>query len=177
MTEKIIISGAGGQGIMLLGRVIAEVALEENKFTSWLPSYGAEVRGGSAFCMVIISDEEIASPYVEKADTLIVFNKPSLEKFISWLKPKGLLLVNSSLVPKVNTNKNIQILSFPFTEIAVKLGNIKVANMIALGLYLKKRKIFDIKTVFKTIKKITPPDKKALFDINIKAIEEGLILI
>ncbi|MCM8757553.1 MAG: 2-oxoacid:acceptor oxidoreductase family protein [Candidatus Omnitrophica bacterium] len=177
MTEKIIISGAGGQGVMLLGRVIAEVALNENKFTSWLPSYGAEVRGGSAFCMVVVSDEEIPSPYIEKADTLIVFNKPSLEKFISWLKPEGLLLVNSSLVPKLNPNKNIQILSFPLTEIAVKLGNIKVANMVALGIYLKRKKLFDIKTVFKTIKKITLSDKKNLIDINIKAIKEGLNLI
>jgi 2-oxoglutarate ferredoxin oxidoreductase subunit gamma len=98
MMEKIIIAGAGGQGIMLLGRVLAEAAMRENKYVTWLPSYGAEVRGGTAYCMVVISHKEIGSPYIEEADTLIIMNNPSLEKFKDRIKKQGLLILNSSLV-------------------------------------------------------------------------------
>jgi 2-oxoglutarate ferredoxin oxidoreductase subunit gamma len=86
MVEKIIIAGAGGQGIMLMGRMLAEAAMREDKFVTWMPSYGAAVRGGTAYCMVTISDEEISSPYIEKADTLIVMNNPSLKKFRNRVK-------------------------------------------------------------------------------------------
>ncbi|MCM8765781.1 MAG: 2-oxoacid:acceptor oxidoreductase family protein [Candidatus Omnitrophica bacterium] len=174
MEEKIIISGAGGQGIMLLGKILAEVAMREGKFTTWLPSYGAEVRGGSSFCMVTISDEEISSPYIDKADTLIVFNQISLERFLPFLRPKGLLLVNSSLAHLNPEKKSITIFSFPFTEMAIKLKDIKVANMIALGVYLKKKNILKVDTVFKTLKEITPLEKEDILNINLKAIEEGM---
>ena len=97
MTEKIIIAGSGGQGVMLLGKILAETAMQENKFVTWLPAYGAEVRGGTSHCMVIISDKEIGSPYVDKADTLIIMNQPSLERFKERRAPQGLLLINSSL--------------------------------------------------------------------------------
>ena len=98
MTERIIIAGAGGQGIMLLGKILATSIMEENKFVTWLPSYGAEVRGGTAHCLVVVSDEEIGSPYIKEADALIVMNSPSLMKFKGRLKNKGLLIANSSLM-------------------------------------------------------------------------------
>lgn len=173
MTEKIIIAGAGGQGIMLLGKVLAEAAMRENKFVTWLPVYGAEVRGGTAYCMVIICDTEIGSPYIDKADTLIVMNGPSLERFKNRIKNSGLLIINSSLV----TGKHdVMALEFPFTDIALRLGNIKVANTVALGCFLAKRKILDIRNVFKAIKEMAPEDKKDLIEINKKALKEGMKL-
>lgn len=189
MTEKIIIAGAGGQGIMLMGKVLAEAAMRENKYVTWLPSYGAEVRGGTAHCMVVISDEPIGSPCIGKADTLIIMNGPSLIKFKDRINHGGLLLINSSLIntdilTQINANltqiaadKSAGTCAFPFTDIAIKLGNIKVANMVALGAYLARKKIAGIKSVLAVIEKIAPAEKKGLIAINKQAISSGAALI
>jgi 2-oxoglutarate ferredoxin oxidoreductase subunit gamma len=176
MIERTIIAGAGGQGIMLLGRVLAEAAIKENKYVTWLPAYGAEVRGGIAHCMVVISDQEIGSPYIDQADTLIIMNGLALGKFANIIKNKGLLIVNSSLVSK-DTDRNLTVLKYPFTDIAIKLGNIKVANTVALGCYLAKNKIIDIKNVLKVIEEIAPRGKKDLVEINKQAVLSGVKLI
>lgn len=176
MIEKVIIAGAGGQGIMLLGKVLAEAAMRQNKFVTWFPSYGAEVRGGTAYCMVVISDREIGSPYISQADTLIMMNEPSLEKFRGRIKNKGLMIINSSLVNK-NVSLKSQFLKYPFTKIAAKLGNIKVANMVALGCYLAEKKIINLKTVIKVFEEIAPPDKRGLIEINKRALNEGIKLL
>ena len=175
MTERIIIAGAGGQGIMLAGKVLSEAAMRENKFVTWLPSYGAEVRGGTSHCMLVISDKEIGSPYVEKADSLIIMNAPSLEKFRNRLEKKGLLILNSSLAanPAVGC---AHILECPFTDIAIKLGNIKVANMVALGCFIARKKTVGLESVFKAISSIAPSDKKYLVEVNKKALQEGMKL-
>jgi len=172
MTERIIIAGSGGQGIMLLGKVLAQAAMLEGKFVTWLPSYGAEVRGGTAHCMIVVSSAEIGSPYINKADTLLIMNRPSLEKFASRIKNKGLLILNSSLAPKI-TNINLQILEHPFTDIALKLGNIRVANMVALGCFIARKNIVKVKSVSSVIEEIAPEEKKGLIEINKKALEEG----
>ncbi|MGD9014541.1 MAG: 2-oxoacid:acceptor oxidoreductase family protein [Candidatus Omnitrophota bacterium] len=180
MTEKIIIAGSGGQGIMLLGKVLAEAASKDGLNITWFPTYGAEVRGGAAHCMVIISSQEIPSPYVNQADTLIVMNELSLLKFRRRIKDKGLLLVNKSLVNyKITKHKlpNIKQFYLPFTEAAIKLGNIKVSNMVALGSYIAKKKIPGKQIVFAAIKEIAPPGKKDLIQINKQAIEEGIRII
>jgi 2-oxoglutarate ferredoxin oxidoreductase subunit gamma len=174
MTERIIIAGAGGQGIMLLGKVLAEAAMRENKYVTWLPAYGAEVRGGTAHCMVIISDEEIGSPYMEKADTLIIMNAPSLARFKNMIKNKGLLIINASLVKK--DVESACSLKYPFTEIAARIGNIRIANMVAAGCYLAHKKILKIETIMRVIAEIAPPDKKDLIEINKKAVYEGMKL-
>jgi len=171
MTEKIIIAGAGGQGIMLLGKVLAEGAMKEERFVTWFPAYGAEVRGGTAHCMVIISDKEIASPYIDKADTLIVMNNPSLAKFKNRIKHNSLFIINSSLAEVVQSDKRH--VKHPFTGIALKLGNVKVANMIALGCYLAHKKIVSLETILKVIKDIAPIDKKGLISINQTALKKG----
>lgn len=179
MTERIIIAGTGGQGIMLLGKVLAETAMRENKHTTYLPSYGAEVRGGTAHCMIIISDAEIGSPHIKKADTLIVMNGPSLNKFKDRIGNNGLLIINSSLAGnnnEVHKLSRTHILKYPFTDIAVELGNIRVANMVALGCYLCKKKALNLKAVLETIQEITPPDKKNLIEINTKALLAGMKL-
>jgi len=176
MTEKIIIAGAGGQGIMLLGKVLAEAAMREDKFVTWLPSYGAEVRGGAAYCMVVISDKEIGSPYIDKADTLIVMSAQALEKFKARLKNKGLLIINTSLVPEGAGYKNSAAVKHPFTDIALDLGNIRVANMVALGCYLAARKIVKGKNIFQAIEEIAPADKIGLIEINRQALAKGVKL-
>jgi len=173
MTEKIIIAGAGGQGIMVLGKVLAEAAMRENKFVTWLPAYGAEVRGGTAYCMVVISDKEVGSPYIDKSDTLIVMNENSYNKFRSRLKDNGLSLVNNSLATLAKSDKLSK--AQPFTDIALGLGNIKVANMIALGFLLScKKYIVSVKSIECAIGHMAP--KKELIAINLSALKKGMEL-
>ena len=171
MTERLLIAGAGGQGVMLLGKVLATAAMKENKFVTWLPAYGAEVRGGTANCMVIISDEEIGSPYVEEADSMIILNQPSLEKFSKILKKKGLMVLNSSLAQGEKTGF-VRILRLPFTDLAVEQGNIKIANMIALGAYLRRNRIVSTENIVETMKEMAG-NKPELFEINKKAFFIG----
>lgn len=176
MIEKIIIAGSGGQGVMLLGKVLAEAAMKENKYVTWLPAYGAEVRGGTAYCMTIISEQEIGSPYINNADTLIIMNNASLERFRPRLKNNGLLIINSSLAKFNKIDKTITVIQYPFSEIAANLGNIKTANMVALGTYLTRKKTVDFKTVLATIEEIAPLDKKSLVAINKQALNKGIEL-
>ena len=174
MIEDIIIAGAGGQGVMLLGKVLSETAMLEEKFVTWLPCYGAEVRGGTANCMVVVSDSPIGSPYIEKADTLIIMNSPSLERFKGRLNKRGLMLVNSSLAHNIPDNKYTR--AYPFTDIALELGNVQVANMVALGAYVAHRKIVKPQTVIRAMEEIAPADKKKLVAINTRAFEKGFDL-
>ncbi|MFC1704216.1 2-oxoacid:acceptor oxidoreductase family protein [Candidatus Omnitrophota bacterium] len=176
MTEDIIFAGFGGQGIMLMGKILARAALLENKAVTWLPSYGAEVRGGTAHCMIKISDKLIASPFIEYPDTFCAMNQPSLNKFTARIKNKGLLIINSSLAKKIPRRKNVRIFSVPLTDIAVGLGNIRVANTIALGVYVAKKKIVSLKSIVRAMKEIAPPDKRALLEINQQALEKGFTL-
>lgn len=174
MTERIIIAGAGGQGVMLLGKVLAEAALKENKHVTWFPCYGAEVRGGTAYCMVVISDKEIGSPYIDKADTLIIMNNPSLVKFRNRIKTKGLLVINSSLAAEALDSPGS--IKYPFTDIALRLGNIRVANMVALGSTLAHKKIIKAESVIRAMEEMAPAGKKELVEINKKALLQGMEL-
>jgi len=137
--EEVIIAGFGGQGIMLTGKLLAQTAMKADKEVTYMPSYGAEVRGGTANCMVVISETEIACPVVSNPDSLIVMNKASLNKFGPRLKNGGLLIMNSSLIdiePKLD--ETIEIIALPADQIALELGNPKSANMVALGAYLHR---------------------------------------
>lgn len=171
VNERIIVAGAGGQGVMLLGKIIAEAAMYEDRHVSYLPAYGAEVRGGTAYCMVNVSSSLIGSPYVEKPTTLIVFNHPSWIKFSPSITANTLVLINSSLVSGYPQQRNIK--AFPFSEIALRLGNIKVANMVALGYYLRCHKLISLASVERVMGAMTPADKHDLFQINLKALKEG----
>jgi 2-oxoglutarate ferredoxin oxidoreductase subunit gamma len=138
--EEVIIAGFGGQGTMLAGKLLAQTAMRTGKEVTYMPSYGAEVRGGTANCMIIIADRKIACPVVGKPDSLIVMNKASLTKFGPRLKKGGLLVMNSSLIDiEPQLDETIEIVKVPADEIAVELGNQKAANMVALGAYLQKR--------------------------------------
>lgn len=176
MIESVVIAGSGGQGVMLLGKVLAEAVMRQSQQVIWFPAYGPEVRGGTSHCMVTISDHEIGSPYIAKADTLIILNNPSLEKFKSRVKDKGLLILNSSLAGTSGLGK-IKVLQFPFTDIAIGLGNIKVANMVALGCYLGAKKTVKIKEVLEVFKSMVPAGKADILEINQKALQEGVKLI
>lgn len=138
--EEIVIAGFGGQGIMLTGKLLAQTAMRAGKEVTYMPSYGAEVRGGTANCMVVIADGPIACPVVGKPDSLIVMNKASLSKFGPRLKAGGLLVMNSSLIDsEPELDDSIEIVAVPADELAVEMGSHKSANMVALGAYLQKR--------------------------------------
>ncbi|MFA5099846.1 MAG: 2-oxoacid:acceptor oxidoreductase family protein [Candidatus Omnitrophota bacterium] len=175
MTHRIIVAGAGGQGIMLLGKVLAEAAMREGRQVTYLPAYGAEVRGGTANCMIVISETGIGSPLVQEADSLIIMNEPSLVRFAATISGKGTIFINSSLVPE--TLQAGQGLRFPFTDIALGMGNLKVANMVALGCFCEKTKALDLKTVINIIEDNTPAAKKDAAVLNKKALEAGAVLI
>ncbi len=172
MIERIIIAGSGGQGVMLLGKVIAQAAMRQGSQVTYLPAYGAEVRGGTSHCMITISDQKIGSPYISKADSLIILNNPSLEKFKIKVKANGLLVLNSSLA-KIDKLAKVEILQFPFTDIAIKLGNIKVANMVALGSYLAVKRIIKIKNMLEVFKFMAPAGNLKILEVNNKALAVG----
>jgi 2-oxoglutarate ferredoxin oxidoreductase subunit gamma len=174
MTHRIIIAGAGGQGIMLVGKVLAEAAMREGKNVTYLPAYGAEVRGGTANCMIVISETGIGSPMVQEADSLIIMNEPSLARFAAAISKKGTIFVNSSLVPE---KLCAGLRGFPFTDIAMGLGNPKAANMVALGCFCEKTKAVDLKTVINIIDENTPVEKKDMAALNKKALEAGAMLV
>ncbi len=174
MKEEIICAGFGGQGIMLLGKVIARAALKEKKQLTWIPSYGAAMRGGTAFCMVVIADKEIASPYVDQCDTLFAFNQLSWNRFKTRVKKRGLALLDSTLIKDESAPRGLKVRKIPFTTIAASLGEVRVANMVALGAYLKEKNILKRKTTLEVFSEIAPKDKLHLIDVNKKAIEKGL---
>lgn len=170
---KIILSGFGGQGVLTLGQILAELAMEKNKEVTWMPSYGAEMRGGTANCSVIIGEEQIASPIIgNDLDILVAMNNPSLHKFIDKLKTDGTVIYNTSMVeaPIGEMNK----LGLDATAIASKLGNLKTQNMVVLGLIMKVIKIFSLKDVEQILKTKFTGNKAKLIDINLEAVKIGL---
>ena len=173
MREDIIFAGFGGQGIMLMGKVLSCAAMKKGRFVTWMPSYGAEVRGGTAHSMVVISDTSIASPIVKEPSICIVMNKPSLDKFEGRVKKNGLLIVNKSLAEIQSRRGDIEILEIPATEEASKLGNSRIANMIALGALLAKRNILEIQFLIDALKDVIPVSRKAMIPMNEEAIRKG----
>lgn len=170
--ERITIAGFGGQGVMMLGQILAHTAIKEQLNSTWYPSYGPETRGGTANCAVIISNELIYSPVFRLSNTLIIFNGPSLDKFQNRIHEDGLLLYNSSLIDKEKvTFKNSY--GIPVNDLANQLGNPKVINMIMLGAYLELRKTYNLENILHTLQQHLGERKKDLLDINIKAIEAG----
>jgi len=176
LTHKIIIAGAGGQGVMLLGKILAESAMREGKFVTCLPAYGAEVRGGTANCMIIISEEEIGAPLFSQADILIVLNELSLLRFQDKVKDNGLIVLNDSLI-KAAVHPRLKAVKHPFSGLAVKLGNVKAANMVALGCFIAQTGIISSRTVEKVIQDLAPADKKELIALNINALSCGINLV
>jgi len=171
--EKLIVAGFGGQGVMLMGQLLAYAATNKELNTLWFPSYGPETRGGTANCQVIISDGDIYSPVFSKCDTAIIMNGPSLDKFESKVLPGGRIFVNSSLVDREVKRTDIEVIKVPVNEIAIELGNLKVANMVMLGAYINHGDTFKNDDIIKVLKKMFGDEKAHLIEINEKAIEKG----
>lgn len=172
-TEEIIVAGFGGQGVLSLGQMIAYAGMTDNKEVSWMPSYGPEMRGGTANCIVIVSDSQISSPIISRFDTAFILNQPSLDKFESEVKPNGLLLYEESTILKPPTRTDITIFSINSIEEANKLGKKQVANMIMLGAYLEFKPIVKIESVVKALERVLPERHHHLIPLNQKALELG----
>ncbi|MCX8058612.1 MAG: 2-oxoacid:acceptor oxidoreductase family protein [Spirochaetes bacterium] len=174
MHEEIILAGFGGQGILLLGKLLAEAAMEEGRNVSWLPSYGPEMRGGTANANVIISDDQIGSPIIIDSTIVVAMNRPSLEKFEKTLVKDGILFMNSSIIDIEPSRKDIKVYRVPANEIASNLGNLKIANMVMAGAIIEKTKLVNLDVFINVIKENFAGKKSNLLEINIKAIEEGM---
>lgn len=173
MKEKVIIAGFGGQGIMSLGQMLCYSGMKEGREVSWLPSYGPEMRGGTANCHVIISDDDVASPIVSIADTVMAMNLPSLDKFESRIKSGGKLFINSSLIEKKAMRDDIEVFYIPANDIALELGNSRVAGMVMLGAYLKSSGTVEAESVIESLEKVLGEKKAGLIPINKQALQKG----
>ena len=170
---RIVIAGFGGQGIVLTGSVLAQACVIEGKNVTGMVSYGAEMRGGTANSTVVISDEEIASPVVEKPGCGIILNQPSLDKFEGRIVEGGLVILNSSLVDGQVQRSDLEVVNIAATEMADRLGNIRVANIVALGAFVKKSGILKMSSVEQALEHIFTGRKANLIEINKRALAAG----
>jgi 2-oxoglutarate ferredoxin oxidoreductase subunit gamma len=171
---NIIVAGFGGQGVMVIGNLLAYAAMLEGKHVTYLPVYGVEMRGGTANCTVVISSQQIGSPVVGRPKAAIVMNLPSLTKYESLILPNGLLFLNSSLIePKETFRKDIEIFSIPVNEIAIDHGIPKLANMVALGAFNEKAKLVQMSSLFESLEKVLDERYHDLIPSNVEAIQLG----
>jgi 2-oxoglutarate ferredoxin oxidoreductase subunit gamma len=173
MTEEIIIAGFGGQGVLSMGKIIAYSGIMEDKEVTWFPSYGPEMRGGTANVTVIVSDSRISSPVVQEFDTAIVLNQPSLDKFEKAVKPGGTLIYDPNGIVHPPTRTDIAIYKVEATHTALEMGNPKVFNMIVFGSFLKVKPILSLNNVEKGLEKSLPERYHKLIPLNLEAIKKG----
>jgi 2-oxoglutarate ferredoxin oxidoreductase subunit gamma len=171
--EEILCAGFGGQGIMLLGKLLTYSGMREGRHVTYIPSYGAEVRGGTAYCNVIISSEEIASPIISSPTIAVIMNEPSFNKYQSSVREKGLMLINSTLVLSKSERRDIEIISIPATNLADELGSVQCANIVMLGCLLAHKSIVQTENVIEGLRKSLPRRKSELLEINIKSLDRG----
>lgn len=173
-TERIIIAGFGGQGVMSAGKLLTYAGMLEDKQVSWLPSYGPEMRGGAANCSIIVSDSPVGSPIITNdATSAIIMNLPALDKFENSIVEDGALIINSSLVGRKVSRDDVRAYYINATDIANELGNLRVANMVLLGAYLEVTKTVGIDSALEAFKKVYGPRKEHLIPLNKKALEIG----
>ena len=173
MEHKIIFAGFGGQGVISMGTLMAYAAMAENKNVTFYPAYGIAMRGGTANCSVIISDDPVASPVIAYPNVLVVMNEPSLDFFTDRLQEGGALLANSSLVRKQPKRKDIRSYYIPVNDIAEELGSNKMANMAMVGALLKVMNTVSLETVFQTMEKTFSPKLLKVIDVNRQAMQKG----
>ncbi len=169
-SQEVVFAGFGGQGILSMGKFLAYAGMEANLNVSWLPSYGPEMRGGTANCGVILTDEAIGSPVVTRATSVVVMNRPSLEKFEHMLESGGLMIIDSDLVNRSAERTDIEVIRIPAQTLAERLGNKKAANMILLGALVKRTEIVSLEVLLRSIQ---AHGKAEFFQVNKRAIEEG----
>ena len=174
MTKEFIFAGFGGQGMLLIGKFMAMACMLDGKHVSWLPSYGPEMRGGTANCSVIVSDEEVASPLVDMADCIVAMNLPSLDKFESHVKPGGTLVINSSIIERKSTRDDITVVYCDAMKIAEEVGNPKGANVAILGALLEKEPIVSVDMMTEAIRIELGERKSKFLEGNKKALIAGM---
>jgi len=174
MTEEIIIAGFGGQGVLSMGKILAYSGIMQDEEVSWMPSYGPEMRGGTANVTVILSDERISSPYLKVFDTAIILNQQSMDKFEEAVKPGGILIYDPNGISEHPTRTDIDIYTIEGNKLAGELGNKKIFNMIILGAYLEKKPVVKIENVIEGLKKSLPERYHNLIPLNETALSIGM---
>lgn len=174
MKQSFVFSGSGGQGIMSAGIMLAHAAIDESKHATYLPEYGPEQRGGSAKCTVILSDTEIISPLTKKCDNLICMNEQAYKKFAGDLKAGGLLVLNSSRIKTEETRDDVKVISVPVDDIALELGNVRVANIVLIGALIGASGIVSKEIFVKSLEEKFKAKKPEVLQMNILALEKGI---
>ena len=172
MQTEVMFAGFGGQGILASGKILAHAGMEKGLEVAWVPSYGPEMRGGTAYCTVVISDRPIGSPIIRNPMHLIAMNRPSLEKFAPVVKPNGVILINSSLIPIGAGRDDVDELCVPVTDIANDLGNVRTANIVALAAFVARSKIIDFDLLRECVKEEFSKKEK-LIPLNMEALDRG----
>ena len=177
MNEEIIIAGFGGQGVLSMGMTLAYAGMVEDKEVIWMPSYGPEMRGGTANCIVVVSDDKVSSPIINKFDTTIILNQPSMDKFESAVKPGGSIVYEANNVMNPPTRDDAKVFKIPAAEEAKKLNNPRTMNMIILGAFLAVKPIIEISSILEALKKVLPKRHHHLIPLNEKALRLGMELV
>lgn len=173
MQTEVIFSGFGGQGVLFAGQLLSYAAMDYGKEVTWIPSYGPEMRGGTANCTVVIADEEIGSPFVRHPTCAVVMNLPSLDKYEDAIKPGGLLVINTSMVNRAPQRTDIKIVMLPANELAEELGDKRLTNMVLLGAVLANLDLMPLTEMDKALDAHMPARHKKLLPLNIKALRKG----
>jgi 2-oxoglutarate ferredoxin oxidoreductase subunit gamma len=173
MQEEIIISGFGGQGALFAGMVLAYAGMDNGKNVTWIPSYGPEMRGGTAYVTVIICDEEVGSPIIRHPSAAIVLNNPSMEKYEPLVQENGVLVYNSSLISGTPSRTDIRYAGVPASDVAAELGNTKMANMVTLGALVAATNVLPLEAIVKALRDHLPESKHAMLKPNEQALRRG----
>jgi 2-oxoglutarate ferredoxin oxidoreductase subunit gamma len=174
MHEEVIISGFGGQGTLFAGQLLTYTGMDEGWHVTWIPSYGPEMRGGTAHCIVILSDDDIGSPIIRQPTICIVMNPPSMDKYEPLIKPGGLLVVNSTLIRSRSERDDIQVVYVPANELAIEAGSVKMTNVVLLGALLATREILPIAALKRTLDEHIPQRRQHIIEPNKKALDRGI---
>jgi 2-oxoglutarate ferredoxin oxidoreductase subunit gamma len=174
MTHEVILAGFGGQGILSAGRLLAQAGMHDGKQVSWLPSYGPEMRGGTANSSVVISDSPVDSPVLNSCNALIVMNKPSLEKFESWVVKGGIVIIDSSIIDRDIQRDDIKSFLIPATKMASDMGNTAYANIYLLGKLIQERKIVTVENFEKALYEILPARKHSMIPEEMEVLKIGM---
>ena len=172
MQSEIMFAGFGGQGILLSAKILAHAAMEESREVAWVPSYGPEMRGGTAYCTVVISDRLIGSPIIRNPLHLVAMNRPSLEKFAPYVKKNGVILINSSLISIGCGRDDVDEIKIPVNDLAIKVGSVRSANIVALAAFVSRSRIVAMDTLRACVKEEFE-NKPGLIPLNMAAIDEG----
>ena len=177
MQTEIVISGFGGQGVLFAGQLLAYAAMDEGRHVTWIPSYGPEMRGGTAHCTIIISEDEIGSPLVRNPKAAIAMNMPSLDKYEPLVASGGVLIVNSSLTTRAPTRSDIRVVEIPANNIAEALGNAKLVNLVLTGALLAATRVLPLEAVERALEAHLPERHRSLLEANVLALHQGASIV